>query len=588
MRSRAVIALYFSLTFLVLVSGLREILAATNVPPGPITVDTVWDIVGSPYVISSAGLTIDTGATLAIKSGVLVKFDPGDGSQKAVLLVQGKLVVEGTQSEEAVFTSLRDDSVGGDSNGDGNNTSSAPGDWAGICFADGSRGYINHAVLRYGGSSDLAMVHVSTNASTVSVTDTSLSDTTSRHGAMEIAGGTNPRMVSRNAFARNLTGLVLGEGGGEATVEDNSFSDSALGAIRMNLSFTGFLSGNTSSGTGRNGIWVEGGMSSNVTWGEVNMPYIVDCRNSLNVPANVTWTISPGVVVKFNSTVPCCKAVVSVSGRLQAEGTRQQKIVFTSVRDDTYGGDTNGDGNASQPVPGDWAGIWFNIGATGSISNAVLRYGGESSSRTAMITIGSNNSSVHIADCLISDGIGFGGIRITGSGADTSPTINGNTLVRNSPYGISVESGRPAIIGNTISGSPWGVYLSGDSFPLINFNDIENNSIGVYNAPCPNDVPCPARDLDATRNYWGAPNGPSRDPDRLLKPPYGDQVSWHVNFEPYESRVPDFEALRKQELPEQAQADAPVSGNTRPPRKTFLSKLVAFFGFLFSYRPFYY
>ena len=50
----------------------------------------------------------------------------------------------------------------------------------------------------------------------------------------------------------------------------------------------------------------------------------------------MTLTIEPGVVVKFNNG-----AGLTVNGTLKAEGTADKKIIFTSIWDDTYGGNTD-------------------------------------------------------------------------------------------------------------------------------------------------------------------------------------------------------------------------------------------------------
>lgn len=42
-----------------------------------------------------------------------------------------------------------------------------------------------------------------------------------------------------------------------------------------------------------------------------------------------------------------------------AQGTSSSHIIFTSLRDDSHGGDTNGDG-ATTGSPGSWGGIWFD------------------------------------------------------------------------------------------------------------------------------------------------------------------------------------------------------------------------------------
>lgn len=46
-----------------------------------------------------------------------------------------------------------------------------------------------------------------------------------------------------------------------------------------------------------------------------------------------------------------------VIGTLEVEGTASNRVVFTSIKDDTYGGDTNGDDDATSPAPGDWDSI---------------------------------------------------------------------------------------------------------------------------------------------------------------------------------------------------------------------------------------
>lgn len=87
--------------------------------------DTVWTTAESPYVILD-NVTVDvSGADLEIEPGVVVKL-----GRRSNLDIDGTLVAEGTESAPIIFTSLHDDAVSGDTNGDGSSTAPrATDDW---------------------------------------------------------------------------------------------------------------------------------------------------------------------------------------------------------------------------------------------------------------------------------------------------------------------------------------------------------------------------------------------------------------------------------------------------------------------------
>ena len=94
-----------------------------------------------------------------------------------------------------------------------------------------------------------------------------------------------------------------------------------------------------------------GTISSNTTWSPQNAPvYELSC--GVTIAPNTTLTIAPGTIVKAAQGVG-----LTVQGSLVASGTTAQPITFTSLRDDSIGGDTNGDGSSTAPAPGDWTGI---------------------------------------------------------------------------------------------------------------------------------------------------------------------------------------------------------------------------------------
>lgn len=88
------------------------------------------------------------------------------------------------------------------------------------------------------------------------------------------------------------------------------------------------------------------------TWTKSGSPYVINPQfETLSVSSHLT--IEPGVVVKFYNL----NKNLSIEGSLTAIGTSEEKIVFTSYKDDAYGGDTNNDGGSSVPQKGDWYAI---------------------------------------------------------------------------------------------------------------------------------------------------------------------------------------------------------------------------------------
>jgi hypothetical protein len=95
--------------------------------PAQITKDTVWGPQGSPYVVQTTAVA--KGASLTLLPGTVVKTAAG-----GVLVVQGQLLSLGTPQRRVTITSVRDDAVLGDTNGDGSASTPAPGSWKGVEF----------------------------------------------------------------------------------------------------------------------------------------------------------------------------------------------------------------------------------------------------------------------------------------------------------------------------------------------------------------------------------------------------------------------------------------------------------------------
>ncbi len=113
---------------------------------------------------------------------------------------------------------------------------------------------------------------------------------------------------------------------------------------------------NTGSGNTINAFGISGTIDQNFTWSQsvCGFPYVLIGATTLT--ANHTLTIPAGEVIKSLGRI------ITINGTLNAIGTTSQNIVFTSLYDDAYGGDLNGDGNATTPAKGNWS-VYLLYGA---------------------------------------------------------------------------------------------------------------------------------------------------------------------------------------------------------------------------------
>ena len=146
---------YFLIAFISMALPLS--VNATIEVRGTIAADTVWTS-GDVYLVTG-DITVNPGVKLTINPGTIVKFNSG----RRIYVNNGILVAVGQESDKIIFTSYRDDSVGGDTNGDGFSYGQ-PGDWNHIrlyravacpnqpCDVGDTGSEIAHVEIRYGGS----------------------------------------------------------------------------------------------------------------------------------------------------------------------------------------------------------------------------------------------------------------------------------------------------------------------------------------------------------------------------------------------------------------------------------------------------
>lgn len=128
-----------------------------QVKAGAYSNDLNLSIENIPYLIFS-DITINKAFSLNIGSGAILKF-----AQNANLICKGRLNAIGAIDKQIYFTSIKDDSIGGDANRDGYSKGVA-GDWGGIILSDASA-YANlkFCNIKYGAGSNVcnnSMIYV--------------------------------------------------------------------------------------------------------------------------------------------------------------------------------------------------------------------------------------------------------------------------------------------------------------------------------------------------------------------------------------------------------------------------------------------
>ncbi|MCG8606394.1 right-handed parallel beta-helix repeat-containing protein, partial [bacterium] len=166
-----------------------------------------------------------------------------------------------------------------------------------------------------------------------------------------------------------------------------------------------------------------------------------------------------------------------VDGTLTAEGTAASSIVFTS--------------SASSPSAGDWNGIHFRSGGSGSVKYAAVRYAATAvTAMSASPTIESTNlnSNNNGIDCFSSSSAVIRSNQISNNVNSavrcnsSSPTIKTNRIFDNDAFvsAVQCDGSSPVISGNTFYGNGnSAIDCVNGSQPNILQNTIIQNDIGI-------------------------------------------------------------------------------------------------------------
>jgi|GEM_PF-277505 len=416
-------------------------------------------------------LTINSGTYVDMEAGVVLKMD-----RNTDIFVNGGFQAIGTKEDTIVITSIKDDNYGNpkDTEDDGDATSPSSGDWGNIRYqatSDDAYDSLDYCLLLYGGDNQSGIVTYSDAGGEIS--NSLISD--SYYYGLRCEGTASP-VCSINVEIKNCRWDPIAM----SLKSDPTFSFSGM-KIKSN-------------GNGSNGIRIlEGTLSSDATLikrdvgGIYNIAYIVD---RLTVASDATLTITPGVVIKFldyNSSI-------EVDGAFVADGKPSEKIVFTSLKDDSKGGDTNDDGNTTAPEKGDWWCIVFNDSERDTanlLNNCLLNYGAADQSgwadRKDYGTIRVFNALAEVDSCRIEQAY-TSALGIYGSAA---PSISNCDMhnVRLTPVTMSMFAS-PVFSENVTSnlginaiGVAQETYALDATIPVRNFAGYENITYFLYR-PC--------------------------------------------------------------------------------------------------------
>lgn len=497
---------------------------------GVIAANATWTVANGPYVICADGVTVAAGVVLTLQPGVVVKFQAGT----SMLVINGTLIAQGVSGQPVVFTSLRDDAHGGDTNGDGAATAPARGDWGKIEFSATSTGSIvEHAWIGYGGYgswtfANYGMVYVRT------------SNLILRNNTLVLSGANDgtPRAAMRvydasptiagNEFRQNAQGIVFEgiDNSRPLTLTANVFISNTAWAVEIHLNDhrAGVaLENNTAQNNGGNGCYITGSVAGAPTYrtdaASSNFPFFF---TNLTVRSGAVLTLPAGTIVKMGDAV--------IQGRLLAQGTRASPVIITSLRDDTVAGDTNNDGATTQPGRGDWGNLVFDAASQGGMLDyVVVRYGGGQYTRGQVEVY---TSQFTLTNSWISHS-GGPGLYIQ----QATPTIHHNQFANNS-VGVAVEGSvdnpnatNPTLEFNGITANNVGIEAN-SAKPIVRNNAFyaqQQYAMAAWNLPSPHRV-------DARENWWGDPGGPTYDwPPTYVRLGSGDYLYYGhpIDFMPW-------------------------------------------------------
>jgi parallel beta-helix repeat protein len=299
------------------------------------------------------------------------------------------------------------------------------------------------------------LVSVETDTS-LTISGNTISGHTSGTGAIVTRAIITDNTFENNVFPIGLMGELSREG--SANENGTLFSGNVIGEHTYQDAIALYST---------NGISLNGKLG--YTWPESYQDAVyIPINGTTYINSSSIVDVAPGTVFKMGHNSSSDSYLVE--GQFNVVGGVDDKIVFTSIKDDSFAGDTNKDSNATLPGRSDWNYLEFrNSGSSSSLlKHAIIRYG-----RYNLY------------------------MRNTEAVVDSSFTSNAERGV------YTRDGAKPTIRNSEIHSNGYGIYVESDSDdPNIHLNNIyDNTDAGLY----------VRRDVTAIDNYWGDLTGPFVD-----------------------------------------------------------------------------